>query len=58
MRITINCPDSTRIISIVAVGGALSMWADQSISEAKDGTEIVIEKPKEEQEHENRLENR
>lgn len=52
MRITINCPDSTRIISVVAVGGTLSMWADQSIREAKDGIEIVIEKPKEERENE------
>lgn len=52
MKITINCPDSTRIISVVAVGGDLSMWAAQTINEAKDETEIVIEKPKEEQEHE------
>ena len=52
MKITINCPDSTRIISVVAVGGVLSMWADQSLNEAKDGAEIVIEEPKEEQENE------
>lgn len=49
MKIIVNCPDSTRIISVVAVGGALSMWADQSINKAKDGAEIVIEEPKEEQ---------
>ena len=52
MKITINCPDSTRIIGVIAVGGVLSMWAGQSIKEAKDGVEIVIEEPKEEQEHE------
>lgn len=52
MKITISCPDSTRIISVVAVGGALRLWADQSANEAKDGAEIVIEEPKEEQEHE------
>ena len=52
MKITINCPDSTRIISVVAVGGGLSMWAAQTINKAKDETEIVIEEPKEEQENE------
>ena len=52
MKIIVNCPDSTRIISVVAVGGALRLWADQSTHEAKDGEEIVIEEPKGEQEHE------
>ena len=52
MKIIINCPDSTRIISVVAVGGALRMWADQRLNHAKDGAEIVIEEPNEEQENE------
>ena len=52
MKITINCPDSPRIISVVAVGGALRLWADQSVINAKDGAEIVIEKPEAEQENE------
>lgn len=53
MKVIVNCPDSTRIIGVIAGGGALKLWAGKSINEAKDGKEIIIEEPKEEQEHVN-----
>lgn len=47
MKITINCPDSTRIISVVTMGGGdISMWADQQLRNAEDGLEITAEVPK------------
>lgn len=48
MKITISCPDDTRIIGVTTIRGDLKLEVDQKLREAKDGLVINIE----EQEHE------
>ena len=48
MKITINCPDDTRIIGVIIIRGSLNLEVDQKLREAKDGLVINTE----EQEHE------
>lgn len=43
MKITINCPDDTRIIGIITIRGSLELEVDQKLREAKDGLVINIE---------------
>lgn len=51
MRIIVNCPDSTKIISIVAMGEkGSSIWANQDLYSIEDVNEITIQEPKEEYE--------
>lgn len=50
--IALVCPLVIPLVVVGAVGGALRLWADQSVNEAKDEAEIVIEEPKEEQDYE------
>lgn len=53
MKIIVNCPDSARIISIVVTGEKNSnIWVTQELQSIKQGNEITIPEPKEEQEDE------
>lgn len=54
MRILVNCPDSTKIISIVAMGRKGSkilpcsyIWANQNLASIEDDNEITIQEPEE-----------
>ena len=51
--ITINCPDDSRIISVVVLGVQVldhNVWANQQLKEVKDGDVINIRKPDDEEE--------
>lgn len=55
MKIIVNCPNNTSVISVITTGYLLGQtWADQELRKAKDGLEITVKEPKEdeEQDHE------
>ena len=43
MKITISCPDDTRIIGVITVRGSFNLEVDQELREAKDGLVINTE---------------
>jgi len=46
MRIIVNCPDSTKIISVVATGRkGFNIWANQNLLSVEDDNEITIQEP-------------
>lgn len=48
MKITISCPDDTRIIGVITVRGGVNLEVNQQLREAKDGLVINTEEQKNE----------